>query len=68
MLRATGWGGDIFRDFGGEDIFIDFGGGGELQSLSSGSGNVISAQGGTTAGLGGFVGGEQWPSSSSLEP
>ena len=68
MLRANVWGGDIFRDFGGEDIFIDFGGGGELQSLSSGSGNVISAQGGTTAGLGSFVGGEQWLSPSILEP
>ena len=32
MLRANGWGGDIFQDFGGEDIFIDFGGGCELQS------------------------------------
>ena len=68
MLRANGWGGDIFRDFGGEDIFIGFGGRCEWQSLSSGSGNVISAEGGTTAGLGSFVGGEQRLSSSILEP
>ena len=68
MLTAEGWGGDIFRDFRGGDIFRDFGGGGEVQSVSSGSGNVISAQGGTTAGLGSFVGGEKWVSLSILEP